>query len=326
MKRGIVLTICLLLICACPVPGYSTPKKEQYPSRAIDIIMPISAGAGADVMARVVAMYLAKELGQSVNVVNRPGGNSVPGVRSVLQANPDGYTLLGETQMFSSFQYLDKNLPYKVEDRTFICKVALTPMAMYCSATLPWKSLNDVEKAAKAKPDKFIWGGLGGQSSTDFVQLQFFSSAGIEISKLKKVVYQGAGDIMAAASGGHVNFGATGASGMPPFIQSGKLRGLAVTGDQRLKILPDVPSAKEAGYPDVTMAVWLGLSGPLGLPDTVVAKLQEVMKKITESKEFKDNLEKIVAIPLYVPSEQMKKEIVAEGKMAQKIQDTVGGK
>jgi tripartite-type tricarboxylate transporter receptor subunit TctC len=303
-----VVSFSLILLSSA---GFSAEPK--YPTRAIDVVVPASPGSGSDVLTRVFAKYLSKELDQPVNVVNRAGGNGVPCVLSVMTAAPDGYSLIGDQGFSSSYQLLSKDLPYKVEDRIFICKFGRGPMALVCDPKLPWKSLDDVAKAAKAAPDKFIWGGLGGQSVGDYVQLQFFSAAGLDIPKLKKVVYQGGGQILAAVAGGHVQFGVTAASGAPSFTQSGKVRALVVSGDKRVAALSDVLSAKEAGYPNVNAAFWCGLSGPPKLPQYIVDKINAAVKKLVDSKDFIADLEKIAVVPYYVGPEEMKKEVLAEG-------------
>lgn len=312
---AVVAFMSLVLLC-----GQSFSADPKYPTRAIDVVVTASPGSGSDVLTRVAAKFLSKELGQAVNVVNRGGGNGVPGVLSVMTAAPDGYTLIGDQGISSSYQLLAKELPYKVEDRTFICKFGRGPMVLVCDPKLPWKSLEDAAKAAKAAPDKFIWGGLGGQSVGDYVQLQFFSAAGLDIPKLKKVVYQGGGQILAAVAGSHVQFGVTAASGAPPFTESGKVRALVVSGDKRVAALAEVPCAKETSYPSVNAAFWGGLSGPPKLPPFIVDRLSAAMKKIVESKEFIADLEKIAVVPYYVGPEGMKKEVLDEGADTSKLE------
>jgi Uncharacterized protein conserved in bacteria len=320
MKRTVlfILSICLagtLLVTGCST-GKDGDGKNQYPSRAIDLVVPVAAGSGTDVMARITAKFLAQELGQPVNVVNKPGGNAVAGVLSVMSAQPDGYTLLADANMWSSFQVNAADLPYKVENRTFVAKVSGAPIVLFCSGKAPWQNVGDAVKAAQADPSGIAWGGLGGMSSTDLGLMQFFNAAKIDVAQTKKVIYQGGGQVLAAAAGGHIQIGGAGASGILPFVQGGKLRPLFITGDKRLSMLPDVMTAQEAGYPDVTSTSWLGISGPPAMSPEIVKRLDEALKKVTAKKEFIEEMNKVAAIVKYVGPEDMKKEVLAEADKA----------
>ena len=162
---------------------------------------------------------------------------------------------------------------------------------------------------------------MGGPSTTSYSQLQFFHLAGADLRKLKKVVYTGSGPILTAVAGGHVQFGSAGASAVPPFQQSGKVRSLVITGEQPLKVLSGVPSAKEVGYPGVNVAMWDGLSGPPNLPREVVTTLNMAVQKIVQSAELISDLEKIAAVPVYQDPEAFKKAVIEEGEFAKKIRE-----
>lgn len=321
MKKNAVVCLSVIIMLSLVLTGCSA-SKQQYPTKSIDLIVPASAGSGTDVVSRIIAKYLSKELGQPVNVVNKPGGNSVTGVQSVMSAQSDGYTLLADAKMWSSFQMLSKNLPFKVEDRTFICKVTAQPMVIFVSAQSSWKTFDELAAAIKADPENFTWGGLGGQSTTDLAQLQFFDAIGVDVSKLKKVVYQGGGEVMTATAGGHIMMGAGGPSGVIPFVQGGQLRVLGITSAQRIDALKDIPTTEEAGYPQITSDSWTGISGPADLPDEVVNRITEAMDKIVKTPEFNDELAKVTAVVKYVKTDDMKEEVLQEAEAAKKFFDT----
>lgn len=296
----------------------------EYPNRPIEVIVGFAPGGGVDVLFRVIAKHLSQELKKPIIVVNKPGGGTIPAILEAMKANADGYSLLCDSNAHSSYQMGRKDIPFDPLARTFICKIAQCPHVLFSDPKLPWKSLSDVATFIKEKPEQFTWGGLGGPSTTNYSQLQFFYLVGANLKKMKKVVYTGAGPILTAVAGGHVQFGSSGASGVPPFQQSGKVKSLVVTGDQTLKVLPGVPSAKEAGFSGVNVAMWDGLSGPPGLPQEVVTRINQAVQKIIQSPELVADLEKIASVPVYEDPETFKKSVIEEGEFAKKIREMAG--
>lgn len=316
MKRysGLVSMAVVVLMLLSMTLGCATEK--PYPNKAIDLVVPASAGSGGDILTRVIANYLGKELGTSINVVNTPGGSGIPAVQSVLDAKADGYTLLADQALSSSYQSILKELPYKVEDRTFICRVGKGPQVLSGSIEKGWKSLNDVKAWIEGNPTDFIWGGISNTSAANFAVLQFLNAAKVDISKTKELRYGGGGEIMAAVAGGHILLGSCAASGVPAFAESGKVQPLAVAGSSRLAMLPDVPSAAEQGFPEFKVGFWVGISGPDKLPENVVNTLDKAAKKIIEDPKFIEELNKIGVVLDYADGKQMKADVAAEGKEA----------
>lgn len=296
----------------------------DYPTRPIEVIVGFAPGGGVDVLFRVIAKHLSQELKKPILVVNKPGGGTIPAILDAMKAKPDGYTLLCDSNAHSSYQMGRTDIPLDPLERTFICKIAQCPHVLFCDPKLPWNNLSDVAASLREKPEQFTWGGMGGPSTTSYSQLQFFYLAGANLKKLKKVVYTGSGPILTAVAGGHVQFGSAGASAVPPFQQSGKVRSLVVTGDQALKALPGIPSAKETGYPGVNVAMWDGLSGPPNLPREIVTRINQAVKKIIQSPELLADLEKIASVPVYEDPESFKKSVIEEGEFAKKIRGMTG--
>ena len=316
-----ILCICLIVFTVASADG----AEKKYPNRAIEVIINMAAGGGADSLFRITAIHLSKELGVPIIVVNKGGGGGIPGVLDAMAAKPDGYTLMKESQSSSSFHIGRKDLAFDPLNRTFICDIALAPYAFYCDTKMPWKTLSDVAAFIKKEPEKFVWGALGGPSGTTFSQLQFFDAIGADLEKMKKkmVVYKGSGPILIAAAGGHVMFGSAAASAVPPFHQGGKVRVLAVTGDKPVKNLPGVPSAKDAGY-HLTLDMWSGLSGPPNLPAEVVSTIDQAVRNIIRYPEFIADLEKVCSVPSYRDAATVRKMVVEEGKFAVKMRETMG--
>jgi tripartite-type tricarboxylate transporter receptor subunit TctC len=323
MRRNVLSKAALLCAVLLVFAVGLAESAEKYPARSIDVVIGFAAGGGGDTLLRIVAKYLQEELGKPIIVVNKPGGGSVPAVLDVMKSKPDGYTLLCEGQATSAFQVGRTDIPFDPLNRTYICNIAVCPYALFVNSKQPWKSLDDVAEFIKKTPESFIWGGIGGPSGTTFSQLQFFDHLGADIKKMKMVVYKGSGPILVATAGGHVMWGSAGASAVPPFHQGGKVRVLAVTGSKRVKNLPGVPAAKELGYP-LTVDMWSGLSGPPGLPQEVVDTLNKAAKKIVESPAFIADLEKVCSVTDYMDAETLRKEVIALGKMTQKLRNMMG--
>ena len=320
LKLSFILVVSLNLLWV--VAGY--PIEPKYPTRAIEYVVPLAAGGGTDVAARVVAKALSKELDVPVNVTNKPGGNQIPGVLSVLTAAPNGYTLLAEGSSGSSLHTLVKDLPYKIEDRTFVARIMTAPHAYIVNGKSPWNSLQDVTEAAKRDPGSFTWTWLGGNTTTDFSLLQLFSIAGIDISKTKRVPFQGSGPGVQAVAGGHVLFGSGGASAMFSLYRSGHIKVLAVTGNTRLTMLPDIPCTAELGLASADMMWWLGISGPKGLPKHVVDRLAAAAKKIAEDPQVVKELEAVGAYPSYLSPDEVRTYVLKEADMFKSLAVKVG--
>lgn len=302
----------------------SAKKGSDYPNKAIEFVVPLPAGGGTDVAARVIAKALSKELGVPVNVVNKPGGNQIPGVMSVLMAKPDGYTLLAEGAAFSSLHALVEDLPYKLEERTFIARISVAPHAFFVNGKSPWNTLQEAIEAAKKDPASFSWTYLGGNTTTDFSLLQLFDVAGIDVAKTKRVPFQGSGPGVQAVAGGHVQFGAAGASAVFSLRKSGDLKVLAVTGAKRLPALEDVATTAELGYPGADMTWWVGISGPKGLPQDVVDRLAAAAQKVAQDPEVARELEAVGAYPSYLGPEETRNYVLKEADMFKTLAAKVG--
>lgn len=316
----------LVVVLSALVLPASSGRVEAagYPQKAIQLIISFAPGGGSDVVARVVAKYLAAELGVPVNVVNKAGGNQIPAILSVLNAPPDGYTLLQEQQANSAIKATVKDLPFKLEDRTYGPMLVGGPNAFVVTGKSPWKSLKDMVEAARKSPESFTWVRIGGSSFTDMVNLQLFDVAGIDAKKTKPVDFQGVGPGNTAVAGGHVMLGGGGAGSVVALVKSGDLKALAVTGDRRVAALPDTPSAAEAGFPESNLTNWYGISGPRGLPKEVLDRLDAAAKKLTQNPEFVKDLEKIASHPFYMPPAQVREYVLKEADLYRKLVATFG--
>jgi tripartite-type tricarboxylate transporter receptor subunit TctC len=298
----------------------------EYPTKPITLIVGFAAGGGNSLAAQVIAGYLTKKHKWQINVVNKPGGNSVPAVHEVYSSRPDGYTLLVDASSSSSIQYATmKELPYKVEDRTFIARCISSPNVYFSSPARPWKTLREIADFLKRDPENFKWAALGNTSLTTFNVYLFLNATGADISRTKKVDVKGGPDLFASIAGGHTDFSQYGVGATMPLIEAGKLRPVSVisTGD-RLKRLPGVPTMKEAGFPNTGLIFWIGLSGPPGLPREIVEKWNQRMQEASTDPEFIEMSEKVFWSPDYQPSEEFRRTTMAECKNLKELSQRMG--
>lgn len=293
--------------------------QRDYPRKPIALVVTFAAGGGTDVVARVVAKHLSKELGEPVNVVNKPGGNSIPGAMSVMTAAPDGYTLLFDSPATSSLHALISDLPYEVNQRTWGPLVSTGPYIYAVNAKSPWKSLKDVAEAGKRDPSSIEIGWLGGKSFTDTTMLKFLSVAGIDVSKVKKVPFAGAGPAIIALAGGHINLSGGNIGSATSLIASGDVRALAVSGDQRVSVLPDVPSSKEAGV-FVSLTGWNAISGPAGMSPKIIQRIDKAVKKIVMDPDYIKELAALGNLTAYKAPSEMSAYVSDEIKALSEVQ------
>lgn len=310
IKRILALLFSVLLIVSA-LPGCA---QKEYPDKAIDVVCAGGAGSGGDTLLRVTCKYLSDELGVPVNVINTTGGSGVPAVQSVLDAPADGYTLMGDQAISSSYQAHLDELPYDLlEDRTYICRVAIGPMVLCGSPNMGWEDIRDVAEWIKENPDEeFFWGGISKSSSANFAVMQFMTESGIDHTRTTELRYKGGGDILAAIAGGHIMLGACAASGVPSFAQDGQVKPLVVFASSRLDILPDVPCATELGFETLNANYWIGFSGSSELPEEVCDKIAEACEKIITDEDFQADIGKIGAVVDYASGEDMLNDIKDE--------------
>jgi tripartite-type tricarboxylate transporter receptor subunit TctC len=303
----------LSVLFTAGVGSMEVGAQDKYPSRAIDIICPFAAGGSTDLITRVTAAYLNKKWGVSVNVVNKPGGNTVPACLEVYQAKADGYTLLADGNPSSSMVgIVIKTLPFKIMDRTFLGVVGQTAHVPIVAVSSPFKSLKELEAEAKKSPKSFTWTSLGGASLQDYVIRQFLKAIGVDVKETKPVMSQGGSQAVTLTAGGHVTMGSATASSALPAIQGNLVRPLAITSSKRWPDLPDVATTAELGYRTVTGVQWNGISGPPNLPAAVIEKWNEDLREMLKDPQVISTLRKIGASPFFHDAHQFRDFVLKE--------------
>ena len=297
---------------------------DDYPSRPVRVVVPFAAGGGADIVARLVFQKLSTQLGQPFVIDNKGSAGGIVGSDVVAKATPDGYTLLlGQTGPNAINPSLFPKISYDpVKDFAPIIQLTSYPYVIGVNLNFPVKTLQDVVSQAKAKPGSLSFSTAGNGSSAQLAAELFMKSSG---TQLTHIPYKGAGPALMDAIAGVVTmtFGDAGSS--TPMVLEGRIRAVAVTGKSRSKLLPDVPTVAECGYPGYEALAWHGVLAPAKTPISVINKLNAEIAKVLKDPEIqtkltKDGLELIGGTPdefsAYIKSEVGKwSKIVVERKI-----------
>ena len=264
---------------------------DVYPSSPIHIIVPYPPGGVADIAARLVGNKLAETLGQAVVIDNKPGGSGFIGVVAAARAPANGYTLVvGTPGDFTINPAWFKKLPYDVErDLTPIAMLSDTPLVLVAHGGSPYKSVQDVLKAAKAQPEGLQISASGVGTLGHLSVEQFARAACV---KLSHIPFSGAAPAATAVAAGQVPLGLLAIPTITPFIESGQLRVLAVATEKRTKFNPDWPTLQEAGGPPLNASNWTGMFAPKGLPDAIIRTLSDQIQKILVMDEIRERFGK----------------------------------
>lgn len=260
---------------------------QDYPTRRITIVVPYTAGGSSDFVARTVAAKIEGPLGQPVVVENRPGGNAHIGTALVAKAAPDGYTLLlaGMTT-HGSAPALYRKLSYDpIKDFAPISNAIESPIAVVAHPSVPANTLKELVGYAKANPGKLNYGSAGVGNTLHLAGEVFRSVTGVD---LVHVPYKGASQALGDLLGGRIQLMFDLPQTPLANIQAGKLKALAVTGNQRMAILPNVPTAAEAGFPEFRFATWIGLMAPAGTPALIVQRLHKEIVAALAQQDVRD--------------------------------------
>ena len=263
---------------------------QSYPSHPVRMIVPFPPGGGTDLLARVLAPKLGDMLGQQVVVDNRPGAGGTLGARLILDAQPDGHTIvLGTTSTHAIGPHLYSKPPYDpVRDFAPIGLVASTPTVMIIGTALPPTSVKELIAYAKTRPGALNFGssGIGTQYHLSGELLKLLT--GINIVH---VPYKGSALVYPDMFSGQIALLFDTPSVAGPFIKAGRVRALGVTGSKRTPVLPEVPTIMEAGVAGYNADLWFCLSGPAGLPPAIAARIAGDLAKVVKLPEVKERLD-----------------------------------
>jgi tripartite-type tricarboxylate transporter receptor subunit TctC len=308
MKASHLLRLATTLLLT--VVGFCASAQPAYPTKPIDIVVPYATGGSTDICARIIAKYVSQKKGVVINVVNKPGGGGLVGIREVLTSRPDGYTLMADTHGASSMVGAfnePADVPFDWRNRTWIAMVDKDVVLYLVKEDSSWKTLKDVGAYAKQNPGKFRWASTGRGGVGIPAMQQFFDANGVpETVVASQVMFKSGGEGPVALAGGHVDFAAQQIAESLAMVQAKKIRAIAVVADKRLSQFPDVPTAAEQGYATFDVVGWHGLSGPPGLPANVVDWWVSGLKEASQDPLFLEMLEKVHKLPVFLGPADMK--------------------
>lgn len=266
------ITLVLMLLASA-----TSFAADVYPSRPVRIIVAFGPGGASDINARIIAQQLSIRLGQQFVVENRPGGGGMVANQLVANSPPDGYTLFVADVSFSIAPGLRRQMPYDtVKDFTPITELSEMPNVLVVHPSLKIKTIEEFIALAREKPEKILYGTAGVGTPGHLTGSLFNMSTKVS---MQHVPYKGGGELVPALLGGQVHMVSPPLPAVLQFVKSGQLQALVVTDSKRSPFLPDVPSAVEAGLPQMMVNAWYGLIGPRGLPPEIVNRLHEEITK-----------------------------------------------
>ena len=287
-----------LILVLCLTLGFNLAFAQNYPNRTVKMIVPLTTGSGADIAGRVVAKSLTETWKQSVIIENRPGAGGLIGTGVVVNADPDGYTLLVQSASYAANPAIYKKLPYDpIKSLVDVAILGQTPYVMITAADSPYQSIRDLVIAAKAKPDEITFASAGVGSSTHLAAEYFNQMMGI---KLIHVPYKGSPEAIQDTMSGRTAFYMAPLDTAIGQLKGGKVRALGVTSKARNPAVPEIPSIAEQGYANFEIGLWFGVWAPAATPPAIVKKINKDINQAMQDPEVKTAYETkgIKATPL----------------------------
>ncbi|MEO7252810.1 MAG: tripartite tricarboxylate transporter substrate binding protein [Casimicrobium sp.] len=306
-SRILFAAITLAISSACGTAA----AQDKWPSKPITYVVPFPAGGTTDILARIISQKLGPALGTTVIVENRAGAGGNIGADYVAKAAPDGYTILGGTISSHAINVsLYPKLPYDpVKSFAPIALIGTNANVLVVGAASPYKTVQELTAAAKAKPGSISFASAGNGTSQHLSGELYKSLAGLD---MVHVPYKGSAPAIQDVIGGQLPMMFDTSVVAGPFIQSGKVRALAVTSAKRTPQLPNVPTMAESGVPGYDLVSWQGIFAPAGTPPEILHRLQAEVAKVIKSPEIQERLGKLGMDPSTLTPEQFAAFQVAE--------------
>src|SRR5215211_3290958 len=281
-SKSIASLLAIIVLLSAPA---SQPACAAYPERIVRIVVPFAPGGGTDVIARALAHEMAKDLGASIIIENKPGAGTIIGTQAVATSEPDGYTLLMGTFANAVNPSLNPKLPYDAhKDFAPVSLIARSFNIVVVNPKSPLQSVADLIAAARAEPDKMSYGTFGTGTSAHLAGELFKSMAKVNLTA---VPYKGAAPAITDVIGGQIQVVFTTVASAASLIEGGQLRALAVTSAQRSPAFPQLPTVSEAGVPGYAAEAWYGLFAPARTPPELIERLNKSVAKAVQSDAFR---------------------------------------
>lgn len=272
--------------------GHPGAWAADYPSRPLAIVVPAATGGPTDILARLVAEGMSRQLRQTVIVENTPGGGGTIALRRVARAEPDGYTLvLANVGMLAATPALHNDLQYDaLTDLAALASVADSPMVLSVKNDLPATNLAEFADYVRANAGKLNYGSAGVGSSTHLGGILVNTALGVDVQPIH---YRGGGQAITDVMAGHIDYMIESATTAVASVGSKRVKGLAVLSKSRMSTLPDVPSSDEAGFPDLNFDIWNMLLTPAATPPDRIETLSEALVALLSEPSFIDKLSQL---------------------------------
>jgi tripartite-type tricarboxylate transporter receptor subunit TctC len=288
MKELMKILHFLIFLTWVAGPPLWAEEPEKYPSRPVTMTISYTPGGSADMICRAIAAVSPKYFSQPIVVVSKTGGGGLVALQNLASSKPDGYTLhFGRTGDIVIMPNVEK-LPFNVQEAfTPIANVVMNQVVFSVNAQSPWKKIEDVIEAAKKEPGKISFATPGPLTIVSLAMENFCLQAGI---KLNGVPFRGGGETVMALLGGHIPLLTSTEVEILSHAQRGAIRILMACSEERMKVFPNVPTAKEKGFKVKHSSIG-GIFVPKETPSAVILKLEDMLKKITEDKDFIETIE-----------------------------------
>jgi tripartite-type tricarboxylate transporter receptor subunit TctC len=268
---------------------------QDYPSKPLRLIVPLTPGSGADIAGRIIAKHLGDAFKQAVLVENRPGAGGIIGTQAVLSAEADGYTLLVQSASHAANPAIYKSLPYDpLKDIADIAFIGMTPYVMIAAKAGPYSTLQSLIDAARANPGQIPFASAGVGTSTHLAAEYVLQTAGI---KMLHIPYKGSPEAIQDTIAGRTAFYMAPLDAVIGHLKEGKVNAFGVSTTQRAEIVPDIPTLAERGVTGYNLALWFGMWGRSGIPPAVIQKLNAQVNAIVQGREVHEQFGRIGIAP-----------------------------
>ncbi|PIC56418.1 hypothetical protein CSV80_14290 [Sporosarcina sp. P12(2017)] len=315
------LALALVILTACTKEaGNESASKggSDFPKRPINLMIPYGPGGSADVQARLIAQSLQDQLGETVNVVSKPGAAGATGMNSLKGSKPDGYTIILTAVGPSTLTPNANEVGYNVsEDFYPISQISEAPYGIAVNSDSGINSLDDLLEFAKEKPGNATYGTTGAGLHQHVVTSDFLNQ--LPDVEMEHVPFDGGAEAVSALLGNHITAAVNTISEIIPHAENNALKILAVTTDERLESLPDVPTFKELGYELIGQGAWFGFMAPKDTPKEIVDTLDGAIKNALEEDKVKEQFEN-AGLPIkYLNSNEFKEKVLVENEKNAKV-------
>ena len=319
------LTLSAFVLFGAVALGADVASAQNYPTKAVRIIVPLAPGGGNDTIARMIGQKIQGPLGQSVVIDNRTGAGGQIGAEVAAKSPPDGYTLLlGNVATQAIIPNVQPNVAYSpLRDFQPVSLIASAPLLVVVHPSLPVRSVKQLIAFAKARPGELNYASNGFGSSTQFATELFKLLTG---TRMEHIPYKGLSLAMTDLLTGRVHLMFSSAVAMLPNVKDGKLRAIAMTGATRAEAIPEIPTVAESGVKNYEAGSWYGILAPAGTPRPIVDRLNREIVAAVKSREIQDRLLSEAVIPVGSTPEAFAEHISKELARAAKVVKESGAK